>query len=72
MDNSFDVSLLRNVQAADGKSSVSKEFVGLRKKRERNRAKRDTPSGYPQKAAKRYNGDPPEEGEEREHIDITI
>lgn len=72
MDNSFDVSLLRNVQATDSKSSVSKEFAGLRKKREKNRARRDNPSGYPQKAAKRYNDDTPEDGQEREHIDITI
>ena len=72
MDQSFDVNLLRNVQAADSKSSVAKEFAGLRKKREKNREKRHTQQSYPQKGTKGYKSEPAESGEEREHIDITI
>jgi len=75
MDQSFDVNLLRNVQAADSKSSVSKEFIGLRKKREKNRAKRDAASGYSQKGAKGYRNETSGSDEEEEHtgrIDITI
>ena len=75
MEQSFDVNLLRNVQAADSKSSVSKEFVGLKNRREKNRAKRGAVPNYPQKAGKGFREESSGSGEEEQQgskIDITI
>ena len=44
MGESYEVNLLRNVHAVDSKSSVSKEFPGL--KRKQARANRKRRSGY--------------------------
>jgi hypothetical protein len=40
MSETHEVNLLRNVHAVDGKSSVSKEFSGLRRKQAKNNRKR--------------------------------
>lgn len=77
MSEAYEVNLLRNVHAVDSKSSVSKEFTGLKKKQAKdNRKKR---SGY---AAHRDNvsgvsehgscGQEPVDNEQEGRIDITI
>jgi hypothetical protein len=46
MGESYEVNLLRNVHAVDSKSSVSKEFPGLKRKQARdNRKRRDGYTG---------------------------
>jgi hypothetical protein len=77
MDETFDVSLLRNVQPTDRKLSVSKEFVGRRNEEERK--KRDSSansgSGTSRKPARLYGKDRSENEDIEEHpgkIDITI
>ena len=77
MDETFEVNLLRNVQPADRKLSVNKEFVGPKKRQERNRkdAQSNAGSETPKKAVRLYGRDISESSGDEEHegkIDITI
>ncbi|MEN6617735.1 MAG: hypothetical protein ABFD12_14370 [Syntrophorhabdus sp.] len=76
MDETFDISLLRNVQPTDRKMSVSKEFVGPRKREERKqRNSSRNGSTEPEKPARLYTKDKSRDiTDDEEHglIDITI
>jgi hypothetical protein len=77
MSETHEVGLLRNVQAPDSKSSISKEFVGLKRKRMKDNKKRGG-GGYnsqwsPHNERQRgYENEPPENKEQESKIDITI
>jgi|GEM_PF-888371 hypothetical protein len=72
-----EVNLLRNVQAPDSKSSVSKEFAGLKRKRMKDNKKKGS-GGHGSKWSSRgqghtgYEKEPPENSEQEGKIDITI
>lgn len=77
MDETFQVNLLRNVQPTDRKLSVSREFVGPKKREERNRKDAQSAAGpeKPRKAVRLYGRDVSENPADEEHegrIDITI
>lgn len=76
MDETFKVDLLRNVQPTDRKLSVSKEFVGPKKREEQNRQDHhDQPQDEtPDRPAKTYSKDhgKPAGGAHLGKIDITI
>ncbi len=76
MSETYEVNLLRNVHAVDSKSSVSKEFTGLKRKQVKdNRKKR---SGYTGKnnvarvSAHGGYGNEAVEDERKSTIDITV
>ena len=76
MSETYEVNLLRNVHAVDSKSSVSKEFTGLKRKQVKdNRKKR---SGYTGKnnvarvSAHGAYGNEAVEDERKSTIDITV
>jgi len=77
MDETFEVNLLRNVQPTDRKLAVSREFIGPKKREERNRkdGQAGAGPGTPRKAARLYGRDVSENPADEEHegrIDITI
>lgn len=77
MDETFEVNLLRNVQPTDRKLSVSREFVGPKKRQERNRKDGQGGAGpeTPGKTVRLYGRDVSENPADEEHegrIDITI
>ena len=79
MDDSFQVNLLRNVQPADRKLSVSKEFVGPKRQDDKNRKHHhqgpEQGEKPPEKPMKLYGRDVPSgntDSEEGTTIDITI
>jgi hypothetical protein len=77
MSETYEVNLLRNVHAVDSKSSVSKEFTGLKRKQAKdNRKKRggyaphgDDAFGVPGHGDQ---GHEPVDDEQKGRIDITI
>lgn len=71
MDSSIEINILRNVQATDGKSSVSKEFSHPERQQRRRPQKKDSGRSSSQKPAKGYQKEIPA-GAEEERIDITI
>lgn len=76
MSETYEVNLLRNVHAVDGKSSVSKEFSGLKRKQAKDNRKRR--SGYtgrsiiPRVSRPVGNGNEAVENEQEGTIDITV
>jgi hypothetical protein len=78
MDETFKVDLLRNVQPTDRKLSVSKEFVGPKKREERNRKDSHPHDQRRQEAAedpaRTYSKDPGKPAGEAHSgkIDITV
>jgi hypothetical protein len=76
MDETFKVDLLRNVQPTDRKLSVSKEFVGPKKREERSRKDHhDQPrEETAERPARTYGKDPVKPAGELHSgkIDITI
>ncbi|HVN98160.1 MAG TPA: hypothetical protein VMT62_17170 [Syntrophorhabdaceae bacterium] len=77
MSEAYEVGLLRNVRAPDGKSSVSKDSVGLKRKQARDNKKKGragygSRSPYAEERRNDYDKDPPENKEQESRIDITI
>jgi hypothetical protein len=76
MDETFKVDLVRNVQPTDRKLSVSKEFVGPKKREERNRREHhDQPDEEtPERPARTYGKDHGKPAGELHSgkIDITV
>jgi hypothetical protein len=76
MSETYEVNLLRNVHAVDGKSSVSKEFSGLKRKQAKDNRKRR--SGYtgrnivPRVSGLGNYGNEAVEDEQEGAIDITV
>jgi hypothetical protein len=76
MSETYEVNLLRNVHAVDSRSSVSKEFSGLKRKQEKDNRKRK--SGYtgknivPRVPVSGGYGDGTAEKEQEGAIDITV
>jgi|WetSurMetagenome_2_1015567.scaffolds.fasta_scaffold181164_2 hypothetical protein len=76
MSETYEVNLLRNVQAVDSKSSVSKEFSGLKRKQARDNRRRK--SGYtgrniiPRVSGIGGYGNEAVENEQEGTIDITV
>jgi hypothetical protein len=76
MSETYEVNLLRNVHAVDSKSSVSKEFSGLKRKQAKDNRKRR--SGYagrnviPRISGSIGNGNEAVENEQEGTIDITV
>ena len=75
MSETYEVNLLRNVHAIDGKSSIAKDFAELKRKQAKDNKKKN--AGYnpkPPVAGQRhiiYKGGHPGEDEEGT-IDITV
>jgi hypothetical protein len=76
MSENYEVNLLRNVHAVDSRSSVSKEFSGLKRKQAQGNRKRR--SGYtgrnaiPRVSGPVNNGNEAVENEQKGTIDITV
>jgi hypothetical protein len=76
MSETYEVNLLRNVHPVDGRSSVSKEFVGLKRKQAKDSRKKR--SGYTGKnniartSAHGGYGIEAAEDEQESTIDITV
>jgi len=77
MSETYEINLLRNVQATEGKSSVSKEFLGLKRKQRKENKKKGP--GYALRSGSvrvsrhgSYENEVVGDHEQESTIDITV